>query len=99
MVLLLQMEGKCSSRCQDTEDARGMPMTNLSLCQGDFLGDCAALQQAASSHSGLSGHREEKEEEQGKHCKHAGESVKGPAMHSLGAPQLGSRGSLPLLWL
>lgn len=72
-----------------------MPMTNLPPCQGDFLRHRAGPQSAISSHPRLPGHREEEEEEEGKHCRHGsscgGEGAKGPAMHSLGVPQVGQQ--------
>lgn len=69
MVLLLQMEGKCSSHCWDTEDAPGMPVTNLPPHQGDCLQHHAGPQHATSSHPRLPGHGEH-EEEEGKHCRY-----------------------------
>lgn len=90
---LLQTEGKRSSHCRDTEDAPGMPMTNLPPCQGDFLQHGAGPQHATSSHPGLPGHTDDEEEEEGKHCRHGsscgGEGAKGLAMHSLGVSQVG----------
>lgn len=74
----------------DTEDAPGMPVTNLPPFQGDFLHHHAGPQRATSSHPGLPGHRGKEEE---KHCRHGsshgGEGVKGLAMRSLGVPQEG----------
>lgn len=92
MVLLLQTEGKCSSHCQDTEDAPRMPMTNPSSCQGN-LQHHAGPQHATSSHPEFPSHRDEEEEGGGKDCRHGnncrGEGVKGLVMHSLGGPQVG----------